>query len=68
MMGDVARSLQAVAAATLLLLCVGVHNAWDTVTYLTIVAIRHPGAPADAAPPPPPSPHVPRRRRGRRRR
>ncbi|MDB4906106.1 MAG: hypothetical protein JWO05_890 [Gemmatimonadetes bacterium] len=28
------------ALATLLLLCVGIHNAWDTVTYLTIAAIR----------------------------
>lgn len=30
----------AVAAATVLLLCVGIHNAWDTVTYLTIGALR----------------------------
>ncbi|HEY0778403.1 MAG TPA: hypothetical protein VGD56_10615 [Gemmatirosa sp.] len=30
-----------VAAMSLLLLCVGVHNAWDTVTYLT--ARRRPG-------------------------
>lgn len=29
-----------VAAATLLLLCVGIHNAWDTVTYLTVNALR----------------------------
>jgi len=29
-----------VAAATLLLLCVGIHNAWDTVTYLTLHALR----------------------------
>jgi hypothetical protein len=28
------------AAATLLLLCVGIHNAWDTVTYLTVAALR----------------------------
>ncbi len=29
-----------VAAATVLLLCVGIHNAWDTVTYLTTHALR----------------------------
>ena len=25
---------------TLLLICVGIHNAWDTVTYLTLNALR----------------------------
>jgi hypothetical protein len=30
-----------VAAATLLLLCVGIHNSWDTVTYLTITTVRN---------------------------
>ena len=29
-----------VGAATLLLLCIGIHNAWDTVTYLTLHALR----------------------------
>jgi hypothetical protein len=29
-----------IAAATLLLLCIGIHNAWDTVTYLTFNALR----------------------------
>ncbi len=29
-----------VAAATALLICVGIHNAWDTVTYLTVSAVR----------------------------
>jgi len=29
-----------IAAATLLLLCIGIHNAWDTVTYLTFTALR----------------------------
>ena len=33
-------SLFAVASATLLLLCVGIHNAWDTVIYLTVRAFR----------------------------
>jgi hypothetical protein len=35
-------SLIAVAIATLLLLCIGIHNAWDSVTYLTISALRGP--------------------------
>ena len=29
-----------VGAATLLLLCVAIHNAWDTVTYFTLAVIR----------------------------
>lgn len=33
-------ALFALAAATLLLLCVGIHNAWDTVTWLTLRAIE----------------------------
>ena len=47
-----AGALLTVAAATLLLLCIGIHNAWDTFTYLTMNALRsaHPGEPA-----PPPS-------------
>ncbi len=32
--------LYAVAAATLLLIFVGIHNAWDTITYLTFNALR----------------------------
>jgi hypothetical protein len=54
----------AVGGATLLLICVGIHNAWDTVTFLTINAIRT-TAPAGA-----PAPAHPHRsgRRGRRRR
>ena len=42
--------LFALAAATLLLLCVGIHNAWDTVTYLTINALRNVAPAADSAP------------------
>ena len=49
------------AAATLLLICTGIHNAWDTVTYLTFNALR------DDAPRGEPAParhnHPPRRRR-----
>lgn len=33
-------SLFALAGATLLLLCVGIHNSWDTVTYLAVATIR----------------------------
>ena len=29
------------AGATLLLVCIGIHNAWDTVTYLTVAAWRN---------------------------
>jgi hypothetical protein len=42
-----------VGAATLLLLCVAIHNAWDTITYFTMSAIRHRGT-GGAAPNPPP--------------
>lgn len=38
-----------VGAATLLLLCVAIHNAWDTVTWFTISLIRKDAA-ASAAP------------------
>ena len=43
--------LFAVAAATLLLLCVGIHNAWDTVTYLTVSAVRAVTSEGEPAPP-----------------
>jgi hypothetical protein len=51
-------------AATLLLLCIGIHNAWDTVTYLTIAALRT-DAPA-AAPAPTRRSDSGKRRKGRR--
>jgi hypothetical protein len=35
-------SLYAVAADTLLFLLIGIHNAWDTITY---IVVRHHGAP-----------------------
>ena len=41
-------ALFVVAAMTLLLLCVGIHNAWDTVAYLT----ARPTAPTEPAPAP----------------
>jgi hypothetical protein len=40
-----------VAAATLLLVCVGIHNAWDTVTYLTFNAMRDAAPAGESAPP-----------------
>lgn len=41
-----------VAAATLLLLCIGIHNSWDTVTYLTVAAVKARAQPAPASPVP----------------
>ena len=38
-----------VGAATLLLLCVALHNAWDTVTYFTVSLIRRDAAASGAA-------------------
>jgi hypothetical protein len=43
------------AAATLLLLCVGIHNAWDTVTYLMISAFREKKSQSEAVTTPPDS-------------
>jgi hypothetical protein len=53
-----------IAAATLVLLCVGIHNAWDTVTYLTVTVHR---AVAPGGEPAPPRRTDSARRRGRRR-
>lgn len=47
---DVAVALFAAAGATLLLLCVGIHNAWDTVAYLSARPARAPADPARDAP------------------
>jgi hypothetical protein len=55
-------ALFAIAAATMLLLAIGLHNAWDTVTYLTIQAVHH--VEHDNEPAPPHS-NPPKRRRGR---
>ena len=37
---DVEVPLFVAGAATLLLLCIAIHNAWDTVTYFTVNAVR----------------------------
>jgi hypothetical protein len=53
-----------IAGATLLMVCVGIHNAWDTVTYLTVNALQavdHQHEPA------PPRRNDSAKRRGRRR-
>ena len=47
---DGAGSLLAVAAATLLLLCIGIHNAWDTVTFLTARALHFDAATGQPSP------------------
>ena len=65
LLGDGAHgALFAVAGATLLLVCIGIHNAWDTVTYLTQNAMQRAGN-GDERPSPP---RAPSGRRGRRRR
>ena len=43
-------SLFAIATATLLLLFIGIHNAWDVVSYLTVQHMQSPGAAQDASP------------------
>lgn len=53
---NVGAALFVVAAMTLLLLCVGIHNAWDTVAYLTSRPQPTPGRPPDALPPSAPAP------------
>ena len=58
-------SLFAVAAAALLLICVGIHNAWDTVTYLTVLAMQREAQNASPAPPTRNKPPKQRRRRHR---
>ena len=47
-------ALFGVALFTLILLFVGIHNAWDTVTYVTLV-IRKPQPTTEEVPPRPPS-------------
>jgi len=45
-------TLYVIGGATLLLVFIGIHNAWDTVMYVTIVGLPEP----KAATPPPPAP------------
>lgn len=57
----------AIAATTLLLICIAIHNAWDTVTYLTIAALRIGAAREQRRPQLPPAAKDPKRSRTRRR-
>jgi hypothetical protein len=59
--GDIADALFVVGGATLLLIFIGIHNAWDTVAYLAVER-------ASSAPRPAPRPPAPAARRQRRRR
>jgi hypothetical protein len=54
------------AGATLVLLCVGIHNAWDTVAYLIVTSVRH-AAKQEGRTPPVAAP-LPERRGDRKRR
>ena len=45
-------ALFGVALFTLILLFVGIHNAWDTVTYVTL-SLKPPAPPGEGSPPPP---------------
>jgi hypothetical protein len=50
-----------IGGATLLLVFIGIHNAWDTVTYVMVSRARRP-EPARPAPAPAPSPPAPPRK------
>ena len=52
-----------VAGATLLLLCVGIHNAWDTVAYLSARVMRRSDSEGQPAPARRPEPKVHGKRR-----
>jgi len=43
------RSQFTIAGAALLLLFIGIHNAWDTVTYITLGHVEPPGPPSEEA-------------------
>jgi len=45
-------SLFVIGGATLLLLFIGIHNAWDTVTYMALLRRRQPEKPVDPEPRP----------------
>jgi hypothetical protein len=63
--GDVGDALFVAGAVALLLLFIGIHNAWDTVAYLTVQRVQR-AASASASPPSPAAPSPRRsRRRGR---
>jgi hypothetical protein len=43
-------SLFIIGASALLLLFIGIHNAWDTVTYIAVERLQGPGAAPSPAP------------------
>jgi hypothetical protein len=45
-----AETLYVIGAASLLLVFIGIHNAWDTVMYITVVGIGEPETPPAPAP------------------
>ncbi|MEA2689165.1 MAG: hypothetical protein QOD51_1772, partial [Candidatus Eremiobacteraeota bacterium] len=47
-----AEALVAIAAAVMLLIFIGIHNAWDVVTYLAVGKVQEPDDGADAQPAP----------------
>jgi hypothetical protein len=49
--GHPVQSLFVIAATALLLLFVGIHNAWDAVTYIAIARRQKPETPAEGARP-----------------
>jgi hypothetical protein len=48
MVRDALASLFVVAGTALLLLFIGIHNAWDTVTYIALDQVEAPGAPGSS--------------------
>ncbi|HEX6746227.1 MAG TPA: hypothetical protein VF092_02850 [Longimicrobium sp.] len=63
---DLARALFVAGGVELLLLFIGIHNAWDTVAYLALERARHRSARATGATPPPKPQSSGRRNRRRR--
>ena len=52
-------TLYVIGAATLLLLFIGIHNAWDTVMYITLASLPKPAVPQATAPREVPPAHAP---------
>jgi hypothetical protein len=53
LVADAADALFPIAAATLLLVFIGIHNAWDTVTYITLEQLRQRDPKSELNPAPP---------------
>jgi hypothetical protein len=59
MLGRPENALFLAAATTVLLVFAGIHNAWDTVTYVTVAPVDAAPTPAGEPPPPAPEPAEP---------